>query len=61
MGLGEFDSGAAAMRALRERSASDPAFREQFIQRFRSIALIVLGGGAVTGATQIDPLENVGR
>ena len=40
-----FKTGAAAMRALRERMMSDPAFAEKMNRLYPALVAAVLGGG----------------
>jgi hypothetical protein len=47
LGLGEFQKGAEAMRAIRDRATADPAFMEMLKNRFPTIAAMILGGGAL--------------
>jgi len=62
LGVGEFKTGASAMRALRERANADPSFMQQLVERYPSIAAIILGGGAVAAEMmdQGDPLGGIG-
>jgi hypothetical protein len=44
LGVGEFQTGAAAMRAIRERASADPSFMQMLRERYPVIAAAILGG-----------------
>lgn len=59
LGVGEFDKGATAMRAMRERAAADPEFRARLNQLYPAIAAILFGGAAAGEMMDGDPLGGV--